>query len=60
MGLKPAKRDGWPQFLVVAVAGAGVIYIASTLSMDPIPKTAAMAIVGIVVVVAYEYFIGWG
>ncbi|MBS3761044.1 hypothetical protein [Halodesulfurarchaeum sp.] len=55
-----AKRDGWRPFLLIAAAGAAGIYVASTLQIDTITKTAAMAIIGIVVVVAYEYFVGWG
>ncbi|MDZ7849533.1 MAG: hypothetical protein U5K70_01520 [Halodesulfurarchaeum sp.] len=60
MARKVAKRDGWKPFLVIAAAGAAGIYVASTLSIDTITKTAAMAIIGIVVVAAYEYFVGWG
>lgn len=60
MALKVAKRDGWGPFLLIAAAGAAGIYVASTLQADTIAKTAAMAIIGIIVVAAYEYFIGWG
>ncbi|MFP4530083.1 MAG: hypothetical protein ACLFNC_02200 [Halodesulfurarchaeum sp.] len=55
-----AKRDGWKPFLLIAAAGTAGIYVASSLQIDTITKTAAMAIIGIVVVVAYEYFVGWG
>ncbi|MFB6086549.1 MAG: hypothetical protein ABEJ84_07055 [Halodesulfurarchaeum sp.] len=60
MARKGTSQDGWTAFFLVAVGGAVGIYVASTLPMDTIPKTAAMAIIGIVVVAAYEYFIGWG
>lgn len=60
MALKVAKRDGWLPFLLIAAAGAAGIYVASTLQVETFTKTAAMAIIGIIVVAAYEYFIGWG
>ncbi len=54
------RQDGWKPFLIVAVTGSLGIYIASTLEIGTMQKTAAMAIIGIVVVAAYEHFIGWG
>ncbi|MFW5965277.1 MAG: hypothetical protein ACOCY6_01525 [Halodesulfurarchaeum sp.] len=55
-----SRKDNWLRFLLVAALGLLGIYYTSTLGINTIHQTAAMAIVGIVVVVAYEYFIGWG
>jgi uncharacterized membrane-anchored protein len=59
----PRRQAGsaqWRAFLVVAVAGALGIFLVSRLGLGTIQQTAVMAIIGILVVAAYEYFIGWG
>lgn len=60
MASKWTREDGWKPFLLVAAGGVIGIYIASTMDLGTIPKTAVMAILGIIVVAAYEYYIGWG
>lgn len=60
MASKLTRGDGWMPFLLVAAGGAVAIYIASTMDISTIPQTATMAIIGIIVVAAYEHFIGWG
>lgn len=60
MASKWTRQDGWKPFLLVAVLGVIGIYIASTMDLGSIPKTATMAIIGIIVVAAYEHYIGWG
>jgi putative N-acetylmannosamine-6-phosphate epimerase len=60
MTAKWTREDGWKPFLLVAAGGAIGIYIASTMDISTMPKTATMAIIGIIVVVAYEHYIGWG
>ena len=59
----PRKGTGaqrWRPFFLVALAGAVGIYLVSRLGLETFQQTAAMAIIGILVVAAYEYFVGWG
>jgi hypothetical protein len=60
MASKWTRQDGWKPFLLVAALGVIGIYVASTMDLGSIPKTATMAIIGIIVVAAYEHYIGWG
>jgi tetrahydromethanopterin S-methyltransferase subunit E len=52
--------EGWRRFLLIAVAGLVAIYLVSRLDLGQIQSAAVMAIIAIVVVVAYERFVGWG
>ncbi len=60
MKVNGPQREGWVPFMIVALAGLIVIYAVSTLSLGQMPEAAVMAITAILVVAAYEYFIGWG
>ncbi|MFB6109702.1 MAG: hypothetical protein ABEJ60_02355 [Halodesulfurarchaeum sp.] len=53
-------HTGWIPFLVVAALGVIGIYLVSISALDTLPRTTAMAAIAIVVVAAYERFIGWG
>lgn len=52
--------EGWRRFLLIAAAGLVAIYLVSRLDLGQLQSTAVMAIIAIVVVVAYERFVGWG
>ena len=60
MSASDSWRDGWAPFLVVAALGLLGIYLASISTLSTLQRTAAMAIIAIVVVGAYERFVGWG
>lgn len=60
MKVNGPSDEGWKPFMIIAMTGLVVIYVVSTLSLERMPEAAVMAITGIVVVFAYEYFIGWG
>lgn len=60
MTRKTDSTDGWSPFLIVAAIALLLVYVVSTLEMGQVEQAAGMAIIGIVVVVAYERYIGWG
>ena len=60
MSEDPDKMENWTPFLVVAAFAVVLIYILSTIDLGQLEQAAGMAVVGIVVVMAYERFIGWG
>jgi len=60
MPSKLTDQDGWTPFLIVALVGLIGMFLVPRLGLDMIPEVATMAIIVIVVVVAYERFIGWG
>lgn len=51
---------GWAPFMIVTAIALVLVYVVSTLDIGQVEAAAGMAIIGIVVVVAYERFIGWG
>lgn len=60
MPSKLTARDGWKPFLIVALVGLLGVFLVPRLGLEAIPELVIMVIIVILVVAAYEYFVGWG
>ncbi len=60
MSEDPDQLEGWTPFLIVTAFALVLIYILSAVDLERFEQAAGMAVVAIVVVMAYERFIGWG
>ena len=60
MSEDPDTLEEWTPFLIVVAFALVLIYVLSSMELGQFEQAAGMAIIGIVVVMAYERFIGWG